>query len=341
MRGLTKLRSGWPAPSADPTNLQSADFTSAGIFTACHGCMTPNSFRMAEMVAVVVALVAIFALPIADLARASLSSDLYSYIPLVPLISAFLIWTNRRALPQVFVPARRLALVPLSAGLLLLASYGLARRSGWNPETSDYLALMTVALILLMAAACLFCLGKATLRAIAFPALFLLLAAPIPSTLHDLIERFLQRASADAAGLLFLISGTPVFRQDFVFNLPGFSIEVAPECSGIHSTLVLFIISLLAGHLFLRTVWGRALLALAVLPVALLRNGVRIFTIAQLCVHVGPEMIDSFIHRHGGPIFFVLSLVPFYFCLVILQRIESRSSLGGGRPVASPAGRAP
>jgi len=292
------------------------------------------------MVAVAAGLVIIFARPVGDLARLSFSSDLYSYIPLIPLISVYLIWTGRRALPSVFIRSARHALIPLSAGLVLLASYAWARRMGWKPEVSDYLALMMVSLILLLAAGCLFVLGKATLRAIAFPAAFLFLAAPIPSRLHDGIEQFLQRASADAAHLLFWMSGTPVFRQDFVFHLPGFSFEVAPECSGIHSTLVLFIIGLLAGHLFLRTHWARALLVLAVIPVALLRNGFRIFTIGQLCVHIGPEMIDSYFHRHGGPIFFALSLFPFYICMVILQKAESRRAAVGGMhdgPSAEPS----
>src|ERR1035441_6026140 len=287
--------------------------------------MTPKSSRLAGMVAVAAALIILFARPIGDLARLSFSSDLYSYIPMVPLISVFLIWTGRRALPSGFIPAPRLALIPLSTGLLFLASYGWARSGGWKPELSDYLALMTVSLILLLASGCLFVLGKATLRAIAFPAAFLFLAAPIPSQLHAWIEQFLQHASADTAHLLFWMSGTAVFRQGLVFQLPGFIFEVAPECSGIHSTLVLFIIGLLAAHLFLRTPWRRALLVVAVIPVALFRNGVRIFTIGQLCVHFGPDMIDSYIHRHGGPIFFVLSLVPFYICL---QSSRNRSLAG-------------
>src|ERR1035438_10185081 len=148
--------------------------------------MTPKSSRLAGMVAVAAALIILFARPIGDLARLSFSSDLYSYIPMVPLISVFLIWTGRRALPSGFIPAPRLALIPLSTGLLFLASYGWARSGGWKPELSDYLALMTVSLILLLASGCLFVLGKATLRAIAFPAAFLFLAAPIPS---DLTQR--------------------------------------------------------------------------------------------------------------------------------------------------------
>jgi len=120
------------------------------------------------------------------------------------------------------------------------------------------------------------------------------------------------------------LSGMPVFRQGLDFQLPGMRMAVAPECSGIHSSLVLFITSLLAGQLLLRSPWKRAALTLAVIPLAILRNGFRIFTIGQLCVHVSPDMINSYIHRRGGPIFFVLSLVPFFLLLYFLRKAESR-----------------
>jgi len=52
------------------------------------------------------------------------------------------------------------------------------------------------------------------------------------------------------------------------------------------------------------------------------RNGFRILVIGLLCVHVGPHMIDSVIHRRGGPLFFVLSLGPLFLFLVWLRRQE-------------------
>jgi exosortase len=142
-------------------------------------------------------------------------------------------------------------------------------------------------------------------------------------SLQQHLETFFQVSSAAGAHLFFQISGTPVLQEGTVFKLPGFSLEVAPECSGIHSSLVLFITSFVAGHLLLRNLWAKGLLVFFVIPLAIIRNGIRIFTIGQLCVHVSPDIIHSYIHRHGGPIFFAGSLIPFFLLLFFLMKIES------------------
>jgi exosortase/archaeosortase family protein len=92
--------------------------------------------------------------------------------------------------------------------------------------------------------------------------------------------------------------------------------------------LVLFITSLLAGKMFLRSPWNRAWLCLAVVPLALVRNGFRVFVLGELCIHVGPEMLDSPVHHHGGPLFFVLSLVPFFLLLYFLRKTEPKGAAG-------------
>jgi exosortase/archaeosortase family protein len=56
-----------------------------------------------------------------------------------------------------------------------------------------------------------------------------------------------------------------------------------------------------------------------------LRNGFRILVIALLCVNIGPQMIHSVIHRRGGPVFFVLSLIPFLLVLWWLRKGDVRA----------------
>ena len=124
--------------------------------------------------------------------------------------------------------------------------------------------------------------------------------------------------------MFFTATGMSFLRNGLFFQLPGIQLQVAPECSGIHSTLVLFITSLVAGQLFLQKWTNRALLTFAVIPLGILRNAFRIWTIGELCVHVSPDMIDSPIHRRGGPLFFVISLLPLFLLLYYQRRWERK-----------------
>jgi len=171
-------------------------------------------------------------------------------------------------------------------------------------------------------------LGGALMRALAFPFALLVFMIPFPDFLRDAVETGLQHGSAVVAGCLFSLSDLPVLHDNLVFRLPGISLQVAPECSGIHSTVVLFITSLVAGHIFLRSPCKRTVLCLAVIPLALVRNGFRVFVLGELCAHIGPQMIDSWIHHHGGPLFFALSLAPFFVLLYLLRRSERAGKPG-------------
>ena len=119
------------------------------------------------------------------------------------------------------------------------------------PE-GDRLALAASSLVALWLGGFLTFYGTAAFKAALFPLLFLFLCLPIPSPIQDRAIAVLQRGSADTAFLMLKLSGTPIYREGFVFALPGLSIEVAPECSGIRSGISLFILSILAGHLLLR-----------------------------------------------------------------------------------------
>jgi len=90
----------------------------------------------------------------------------------------------------------------------------------------------------------------------------------------------------------------------------------------VRSSLALLVTAVVAAPLFVRTGWRRWVLVLAVIPLGIIRNGFRILTIALLCVHVSPQMIESPIHRHGGPLFFAASLLPLFVLLWWLRRSE-------------------
>ena len=275
-------------------------------------------------------LVLCFLLPLWNLARFAAGSELYSYILLIPCISFYLVWKERHKPPSGFLPARGMTAGFLTAGSMLLMVYWLVLRPRLKMFEDDYLAVMMIAFLLLFFGVCGWFFGRDFLRTNAFALGFLVFMVPIPAVAITWIDSALQDGSAVVVRGFFTISGTPFLQDGLMFQLPGITIQIAPECSGIHSTLVLFITSLLAGHFFLRTPWKRALFILAVIPLALLRNGFRVFTIGELCVHVGPHMINSPIHHKGGPLFFALSLIPLFLLLVVLIKSER----AGGRAIS-------
>ena len=168
------------------------------------------------------------------------------------------------------------------AGGALLATYYLWLRSRMRSDIDDYLIVMTICFLLFFYAITCLLWGLATLRAVAFPLGFLVLLTPAPPVVIQQLDTFLQWGSAQVAAVFFTISGTPFLQDGLTFQLPDIKLAIAPECSGLHSTMVLFITALLSGYIFLRTPWKRAALFLFVVPLGLLRNGFRVFVIGQL-----------------------------------------------------------
>jgi exosortase C (VPDSG-CTERM-specific) len=272
-----------------------------------------------------IVLLAAFARPLLALVNYAAGSELYSYILLVPFVSAYLLYLRRDQLPKNYVTDLPLAVVSLAAGLGVLVLIYWLDFVRQRPSDNDRLALLTLSFLCFLAAGGFFFFGRGWMRAAAFPLAYLIFMVPMPDAMANALETASKYASAEVANLLFHLSGTPFLRAGLIFQLPNITIEVAQECSGIRSTWVLFMTSILAANLFLKTRWRRLALVAFVIPLAILRNGFRILVIGLLCVNVGPQMIHSLIHRRGGPLFFMLSLIPFFLVLWWLRKGDVRT----------------
>ena len=277
----------------------------------------PEKLRIAGLLGWIVAATLIFIQPLTELMVYAINDELLSYIPLVPFVAGYLLYFERKPAAAHYRPSIGGTLTLGGIALALLAA-----AFGWRGRLSvnDSLALVTSAYVSVVAAGGFLFLGSRWMAAAAFPVAFLFFLVPLPDAAVHWLERGSVLASADVSALLFKITGTPLLRDEEIFTLPGIVLEIAKECSGIHSSWVLFITSLVASHIFIKSPWRRLILVAFVIPLAIVRNSFRILVIGLLCVHVGPHMIDSVIHRRGGPIFFALSLIPLFLLLLWLRR---------------------
>lgn len=308
------------SPKAEPDPLLLNGIASSNV----EGRRTKWPGRLIGFLAFVILLTLVFSTHLVLLFGHVANSELHSYISFVPFVVGYLIYIQRKELPSDYSSAPGWAMIPLLASLGALVSAWILPGFALPLSHNDYLALFAFSFVCFLVAGGFLFLGRGWMAAAAFPFAFLFFLVPLPDRVVDWLETASKLASAEAANLFFNVSGTPAFRDGTIFALPGITIEVAQECSGIRSSWVLFITSLLAAHLFLKTPWRRLVLVAAVIPLGILRNGFRILVVALLCVHLGPEMIHSPVHRRGGPLFFGLSLVPLFLLLWWLRRGEAR-----------------
>jgi exosortase len=236
----------------------------------------------------------------------SLHDDTSSHIVLIPFIAAALMYVSRDsvfAMVQTDSVAGG-AVVLVGATLLLI---GRALPAGASHGSA--LSVAVAGFVVLWVGGFLLCYGRRAVRAALFPILFLGFMVPIPGVLLDGATWLLKTGSREAVAGLFTLTGTPYYREGFVFALPKFVIEIADECSGIRSSIALFLTSLLAGHVFLVSGSRKAVLALAALPVAILKNGIRIVGLSLLATYVNPGFLTGRLHHEGGIVFFLLALV--------------------------------
>jgi exosortase len=232
------------------------------------------------------------------LARVWRSVDYYSHGFLVPLVAGWI--ASREVALRGDAVARDRAGIAAVAGALVLHAAGIA--------VGDVL-LEGLALVLAVAGVLVWRFGRARLRALALPLTLLLCAVPLPGEwLTPLIVRLQLVVSAAAVRVLGWM-GSDVVREGNVLLLPGGqSLFVAEACSGITSIVTLVPLALVLGTLTLKGSRARALLVLAVIPVAVLCNLLRVIATVQAAQRLGvARATGSMLHDVAGLLTFLLA----------------------------------
>ena len=280
--------------------------------------------RTACFALLVLGLTVVFWRPLVALFGSALYTDQYSHILLIlPVSVAVLYFEHSKVFGDVkYCVQAGLFLIPLVMTFVWVVRHPLFL------SANDALSLQMILFVSCLIVAFVFCFGVVASRFATFPLLFLLLMVPIPDLALEWIVRLLQSCSTEATLLLLKAVNIPVSKTGFVLSLHRIDIEVARECSGIRSSLVLLVVTLVLGHLFLRSGRRQVLLALLVFPITVVKNSLRIFTLATLGDYVDPSFLSGNLHRHGGILFFALALGVVILILGLLRKSEEKVPAG-------------
>ena len=252
-------------------------------------------------------------------------SEYYSHIALIPLVSIYLVFIKRKEIFEKVnysfaagIPVLLLGIIIFLGGIL----------GGDHLDKNNYASLIMFSILIFVNGAFILLYGLHAYRRALFPLLFLIFTVPVPTAIMDSIITFLQVGSTELSNLLFMASGVPFVRDGFVFQLSDISVEVARQCSGIRSSMAIFIVSVLAGYMFLKTFWKQIFLVICAVVIAMFKNSIRILTLSLLGNYVDPVILTSSLHREGGTPFFILALLLLAPILFLLRRSEKFADNG-------------
>lgn len=254
----------------------------------------------------------------------------YSHGFLVPVLSAYLIWARRDKLRQISrkPSAWGMVIVLFSLGVLFLGSLGAE------------LSLARLSFIGCICGLIVYFAGAKMLRAMAFPIGFLLFAVPMPVLIYNEIVFPLQFiASKFATRTLEILNLFPIMREGNVLILPGMRLEVVEACSGIRSLISLLALAAGYGYVVERSVAVRWFMVLAMVPLAIVSNGMRIMITAIMAHYIGPEAAEGFMHEFSGWVIFVVATILFLLLHTLITYIRKKLGWyqGAGNPDLAPA----
>jgi exosortase len=229
----------------------------------------------------------------------------------VPLFSCFALWRERERWPKTENKPSNFGFVVMlgAVGLLLLGSLGAE------------LFISRSSLLVLIAGMILFLAGWKALRAVSFPLSYLIWMIPIPVIIYNQITFPLQLVASRLATAWLEFVNVPVLRDGNVLVLSNYSLEVVEACSGIRSLMTLMALAVAYGYLLEPRRWVRYVLALLMIPIAIVTNAIRIVGAGLLAHRYGSAAAEGFLHEFSGWVIFMSALGLMVLCHWILRRI--------------------
>ncbi len=217
-------------------------------------------------------------------------SETFTHAFLVPPISLWLIWRQRRVIamqtpqPNVWV-------------FLAIAFTAFAWLLGDLAAVNSITQLALVALLVLTVPAVL---GWSVARLIIFPLGFLFFAVPIG---EFLLPQFMEW-TANFTVIALRLSGVPVYREGLQFIIPSGSWSVVEACSGVRYLIASLTVGTLFAYLNYQSSKRRILFVIVSILVPIVANWMRAYMIVMLGHLSGNKIATGVDHLIYGWVFF-------------------------------------
>lgn len=310
-----------------------------------------------RVLAVVSALVFVYAYVLAKLSHDWWTDENYSHGLLIPFVIGFILWTEREKLRQ--GPYKPSTL--WGGAAILLALFAL-----WTGVAGAELFIQRISLVLMLAGVAVYFWGASLLRLVWVPLSLLLLAIPIPAIVLNKIAFPLQLFASSCAVSAMRLADIPVLRQGNVIEFMPLNsvatkkLEVVEACSGIRSLMTLTTLAVVFAYFsYPRATggtgktgnetgktglfnavrswgfWRSTLIVLSAVPIAILTNAFRVSGTGILARYYGVKVADGFFHSFSGWVIYIVAFLLLFAFAWGLDRFRSLFSNNSRRTRAA------
>jgi exosortase len=245
----------------------------------------------------------------------------YSHGFLVAPFAAIMLWLRKDSMPK-------LSAIPGWGGLGLLLLSFVLRYVG---ERFFLTPLSGWALVLWLAGACWLLAGFRVFTW-ALPSLgFLLFMIPLPFRFEQTLSWQLQSLTTRLSTFVLQCLGQSAIAERHTIYLADHVLEVEQACSGLRMVMGIAAVAFAFIVLNRRPWWEKLIIALAVLPVAMCANAVRVVVTGLLMQMVSGEAAKHFSHDAAGWAMIVLAAVLFGMLVGYLNRLIVQVEVETGR----------
>ena len=256
-----------------------------------------------------------YAVVLGKLARLWVTDASMSHGAFVPLLVGYIVWERRHALAAL-QPAHNWF------GLVLLVLGGLLLCVG-PPGLDTFASLTRAAFWFSLLGSLLYMLGFSGLRLLLYPLALLLLMFPIPAFILDILTFPLQVIASKLAEHMLEFLGFSVLREGNILVLPGQTLNVADACSGLRSLIALTFLGQAYIYLFDSRPWMRVVMAILVVPIAVLANALRILATA-VAASYNRKWGDGSYHEWTGWVVFVVAFTCIICAHLLIKTLGAR-----------------
>lgn len=251
-----------------------------------------------------------------DVARESWSTEQGAHGPIVLATGIWLVGLLRRQVAPLVRPGNLLITLALLIPSLIV--YIIAR-------VTTTLELEGFALYCAMVAIFYGMCGQRVMRMMWFPTLYFIFLFPPPDSLVATITQPLKLGISRIAVDLLDLFGLPIARKGVMIQVDQYEILVAAACAGLNSIISLSAIGLFYIYMRHNANWRYALLLmLAIVPVAVLANFVRVLLLILITYYMGDSYAQGFLHGFAGMVMFVVALLGIFGIDQLASPIRAR-----------------